>query len=170
MAGSCKIDFAFKSGIQSAYWPGRDRSIDSSWSLFKDRGCTRIRDLAKYALDHVPIVEAAQIAAQARETHTAGNPRPSAWENVQAAIDEVTALTDGRGKPFYALGWKLEAYGLDWDEIETILRDVAGSDPKMQKRLAKNMRDYRSGLASWKSTCHSKNRQTEGAGEMTQVE
>jgi hypothetical protein len=132
---SSKLDSAAcKSGVQSFWMPSTNREYPES-AFFRTRGAKTVK-LERYALDprKCPCVR------EYEEPEVKAGKVPGAvLGNLQAEIEtaevQLRSMASGRNELFFYYGLLLARAGYDRSQIETKLREIAGSEAKMRKKI-----------------------------------
>jgi hypothetical protein len=130
---SSELDPACKSGVQSFWIPCTNRAHPKS-AFFRTYG-TRTRDLERCAIDpRMCLGEREAKQVNSREIPQ-GTIRRDLLPEIERAETELRGMTCGRHRPYFDYGVLLAKAGLGRDEIELKLKEIAGPEAKMRKKI-----------------------------------
>jgi hypothetical protein len=130
---SSKLDPACKSGIQPFWIPGTNRA-HPNFAFFRAYG-TKKRDLDRCAIDPARCV-VEQMAN--KPCKTKGGVKLEGIDfrgEIEESEARLKGMTCNRHFPFFKHGVLLAKAGLERGEIECRLREIAGNEPKMRRKI-----------------------------------
>jgi hypothetical protein len=142
-AGTSGLDRNSRSPAQSYYIPGTNRNF-SDYAFFETYW-TKTRELSLYALDP-KIIHATQPKVAATADHQSLR-RTRKTDHAQKLMVALQNKKSGRHEDQYLLAVELRKNGADDPEIEGVLRECLGSEPRMEKKIRDSIRS----LKQWRS-------------------
>jgi hypothetical protein len=130
---SAELDRSCKSGVQSFWVPSTNQWHRES-AFFRTYG-TRTRDLERCAIDPRMCLGEPKLLQPKKSELPAGTMWTDLGAEIESAEIELRGMNEGRHRPFFDYGVLLARAGLGRDEIELKLKETAGDEQKMRKKI-----------------------------------